>query len=232
MKIGKEYIEIIRKVFKVDQKDILNIKSLEKGMTNDSFVEHEIIRPFITDTYGENYKSEFTVDYDTKFSSFIQGKKTIKLEGKLGIYNNMRRNFKFQLAFDILRNNAAARQYLQSKYVMLFIDEYQDSDLDMHELFMYIKNELRINLFIVGDSKQAIYLWRGAQSNIFDLLEEENMNKYELIKNFRSNEEIVNYANLIHNNDYFDNSYKNEVQRVVHYKTNNFINDFSLVYMP
>lgn len=46
---------------------------------------------------------------------------------------------------------------------MIFIDEYQDSDSMMHELFMYLNSELGIDIFIVGDVKQAIYLWRGAK---------------------------------------------------------------------
>jgi superfamily I DNA/RNA helicase len=82
---------------------------------------------------------------------------------------------------------------------MIFIDEYQDCDYDMHLFFMKLKNDLNIKLFIVGDSKQAIYLWRGAMSNIFDLLSKEDFNCYELVTNFRCDKEIENYANLFHN---------------------------------
>ena len=90
---------------------------------------------------------------------------------------------------------------------MLFLDEFQDSDTDMYNFFMYLKNELEIDLFIVGDEKQAIYLWRGAQRNIFRLLEDENIQSFELITNFRSHPEIVNYANLMHNNAQFNVEY-------------------------
>ena len=197
------------------------------AQTNDSFIEHEIIRPFITDTYGANYKSDFTIDYDYKFADFESGKESLVVHGKLGVFQNIRENFKFRLALDILKNNIAACQYLQSKYEMLFLDEYQDSDLDMHKLFMYLKNELKMKLFIVGDSKQAIYLWRGAQQNIFEMLEQDDMKHYELVTNFRSHDEIVNYANLLHNSEYFNGKYSNRVKRLVHCKTNEFTSSFS-----
>jgi len=197
------------------------------AMTNDSFIEHEIIRPFITDTYGANYKSDFTIDYDYRFSDFERGKEALVEHGKLGVFQNVRENFKFRLALDILKNNIAACQYLQSKYEMLFLDEYQDSDLDMHKLFMHFKDELHINLFIVGDSKQAIYLWRGAQQNIFELLEQDDMRNYELVTNFRSHDEIVNYANLLHNSEYFNEKYSEVVNCVVHCKTSELIKGFS-----
>lgn len=197
------------------------------ALTNDSFIEHEIIRPFITDTYDANYKNDFTIDYDCKFHDFTSGKKSLKEDGKLGVFENIRENFKFRLALDILKNNTAACQYLKSKYEMLFLDEYQDSDLDMHNLFMFLKDNLDINLFIVGDSKQAIYLWRGAQENIFEMLKQNDFHHFELVTNFRSHNEILNYANLLHNSDYFNGEYKEEVEHVIHFNTDDFMEAFS-----
>lgn len=211
-----------------------NLEGVKKeffAQTNDSFVEYEIIRPFITDTYGPEFQSDFTIDYDFKFHDFESGKISLVEQGKLGVFNDIKENFKFRLALDILKNNIAARQYLQSKYEMLFLDEYQDSDLDMHELFMYLKEVLGIKLFIVGDPKQAIYIWRGAQPNIFEKLDSDDFKHYELVMNFRSHDEIVNYANLLHNTKYFNNQYSEKVERVVHCKLKDFTSSFSrLVY--
>lgn len=195
--------------------------------TNDVFIENEIIRPFITDSYEEKYKNDFIIDYDHKVSEFKNGMESILCQGILGVYRDIKRNFKFQLAYDILKRNQAAREYLKAKYEVLFLDEYQDSDLDMHQLFMYIKDILQIKLFIVGDAKQAIYLWRGAQRNIFEMLKKDDMKHFELVKNFRSHDEIVNYANLIHNSDYFNADYPLPVTRVIHCQSNDFISSFS-----
>lgn len=197
-------------------------------MTNDSFIEYEIIRPFITDAFGPNYRNDFIVSYNNslKFRSFEKGLELLKTKKILATYKDNRKNLKFELAKKIMERSEAAREYFKSKYEMLFLDEYQDSDLDMHNLFMYIKNQLNIDLFIVGDSKQAIYLWRGAQRDIFSLLKDENMSSYELTTNFRSHIEIVNYANLAHNKSHFNSNYTEEVERVIHCKTSDFVQSF------
>lgn len=200
-------------------------------MTNDSFIEFEIIRPFLRDAFGAEYSNTFMVSYEksAKSSSFAKGLEVLKRVNKLGTYHDIKRNFKFELASEILLNSQAAREYFKAKYAMLFLDEYQDSDMDMHNFFMYVKNELDIDLFIVGDVKQAIYLWRGAQKDIFSLLVDEGMNHFELVTNFRSHPEIVNYANLMHNDSQFNGSYMDEVQHVIHCKTNSFGESFKIL---
>lgn len=194
-------------------------------MTNDAFVEYEIIRPFLVDAFGDKYQKDFIVSYAEieKSTSFIQGLQILRERNKLGTYRDIKRNFKFELAKKVLEQSQAAREYFRAKYTMLFLDEYQDSDMDMHELFMYIKNELGIDLFIVGDAKQAIYIWRGAQRNIFSLLEDQGIPGFELITNFRSHFEIVNYANLMHNSSQFVSDYRKDVTHVIHCKTNDYL---------
>lgn len=177
--------------------------------TNDSFIEQEIIRPFIKDAFGYYYNGQFEVVYNTnKFNSFEEGLELLRNHNKLGTYNDNKKNFKFELARQILVKSTVARQYIQSRYFKLYIDEYQDCDKYMNELFMYINNFLNIKLFIVGDSKQAIYQWRGAEPKIFKQLasdEKNGFNKYELRENFRCCNQIQNYSNLLErkNNDYY-----------------------------
>lgn len=195
-------------------------------MTNDSFIENEIIRPFIIDAFGKDYRKDYSVEYGKryKFEDFSTGLEQLKIDNVLGSFEDNKHNFNFRLAFNILEKSIAAQEYMKSKYATIFIDEYQDSDYDMHRFFMKLKNDLNIKLFIVGDSKQAIYLWRGAMSNIFDLLKEESFNYYELVTNFRCDKEIENYANLFHNPKYF--TVPNKVVENVVFKEYNSFNSF------
>lgn len=170
---------------------------------NDSFVEQEIIRPFLSDAYGEEYSNEFIVTYKTdKFNFYNEGLNTLKNKKILASYNESKKNFKFQLALNILKKSKVARQFIQAKYNRIFIDEYQDCDEDMHNLFMYIK-ELGAKLFIVGDTKQSIYSWRGANPKLFEEIYngDNDFKKYELFINFRCSKGIQNYSNIIQYRD-------------------------------
>jgi len=173
------------------------------AMTNDSFADLEIIRPFISDLIGEGI--EFKNSYDKKdcFKKFDQGLEKLQ-SGILGTYMDSKKKFKYELALKILNKSVAAREYIKSKYEMIFIDEYQDSDADMHELFMYIANELKIKLFLVGDPKQSIYEWRGADKRIFEKLPE-SFEVVKLFHNFRCPQAISQYANILHDPKVLDN---------------------------
>lgn len=167
--------------------------------TNDSFVLIEIIQPFMYDVYGKEYKIEIKPSYNTEdvIQNFSDGILKIKTSGLLCKYEDNRKNFPFELAIEILKNSKACKRYLKSKYSKIYIDEYQDCDYDMHKLFMYICDELKIELFIVGDMKQSIYKWRGAYKEGFKkLFESEIFHKFEITHNFRSNQEIQNYSNI------------------------------------
>ncbi|MEG0005541.1 MAG: ATP-dependent helicase [Peptostreptococcaceae bacterium] len=167
--------------------------------TNDNFILSEIIQPFMFDVYGDICKEGLSPDYsdENQVSSFEEGIEKAKAYKKICKFNDNRINFSFMLALDILKKSEAARMYLISKYYRIYIDEYQDSDRNMHEFFMYISDELGIPLFVVGDEKQSIYGWRGAYKEGFiSLFNKEGFKYFKLIHNFRSVKQIQNYANI------------------------------------
>lgn len=185
--------------------------------TIDSFVENEIIRPFMNDIEEtKDYPNNYKVDYSNKFKFRDAGMDLLKNKGIMGIYNDNTKNFKFEYALNILEQSHACQDYLKSKYRMFFIDEYQDCDKDMHSFFMYICDNLEIPFFIIGDEKQSIYQWRGAIGNIFNEVSEK-FKKYYLINSFRCHFEINNFANLIHYPEAYVMSQK-EVDRIIIYR--------------
>jgi superfamily I DNA/RNA helicase len=167
--------------------------------TNDFFVWDEIIQPFMYDVYGEAFKKKISPDYTTSnnIQSFEEGIERIRETGFMCKYNNNHNNFPFQLALQILQYSKAARRYIKSRYFKIYIDEYQDCDSDMHNLFMFLADEVKIPLFVVGDLKQSIYGWRGAYSDGFkELFRKDTFKLFELWHNFRSNIAIQNYSNV------------------------------------
>ncbi len=165
--------------------------------TNNSFAIDEVIRPFLRDVYGAEYCIKFEIDYNQKFNTIQEGLNFIK-KGVLGSYNENKANFVFELALLIVENSKACRLYLKSKYRKLYIDEYQDSDKDMHQFFMHLVDNLGIESFIVGDDKQSIYLWRNADPKYFKSIKEKpNFSYRPLLENHRSCKQIQNYSNLL-----------------------------------
>lgn len=96
---------------------------------------------------------------------------------------------------------------LGEKIYHFLIDEFQDtSPLQWHNLRPLIENSLAEHgsLFIVGDTKQAIYGFREADYRIMKRLEEgeDSLPSAPVIirtlkKNFRSNKEILNFVSKI-----------------------------------
>ncbi|MCK5455661.1 MAG: UvrD-helicase domain-containing protein, partial [Melioribacteraceae bacterium] len=63
--------------------------------------------------------------------------------------------------------------YLSERYQYFMIDEYQDTNETQYNIFIPILDYLkRGNLFIVGDEKQSIYMFRGADLRIFNKTKE------------------------------------------------------------
>lgn len=168
--------------------------------TNNSFAIEEIIKPFIKDVFGMEYKLDMSTDYSAKVNTFAEGLAKIKDEQILCSYENSKENFIFQLALDILKKSKSCQLYLQAKYFKIYVDEYQDCDKDMHALFMYICEILRIDTFVVGDEKQSIYMWRGAYPKAFmSIWDRPDFSKKFMRDNFRSCQQIQNYSNLLCN---------------------------------
>ena len=67
-----------------------------------------------------------------------------------------------------LLQNPAVREQLSNRFQFVMIDEYQDTNTLQLEILLPLLNNLAAgNLFIVGDPKQSIYRFRGADAGIF-----------------------------------------------------------------
>ncbi len=80
---------------------------------------------------------------------------------------------------------------------VLVIDEAQDMDANEFELIqMLMEHNEEMRVIAVGDDDQNIYEFRGANSiYLKQLISEQNATKYELTENFRSKNNLVEFAN-------------------------------------
>lgn len=73
------------------------------------------------------------------------------------------------LSARIILKNPAVQEELSKKFKFLMVDEYQDTNEIQYEIFLPILDDLRKgNLFVVGDEKQSIYMFRDAELEVFN----------------------------------------------------------------
>ena len=106
----------------------------------------------------------------------------------------------------LLSSNKEVKEKLQKKYRYIYIDEYQDTDHVQRDIALLLTQDdnhkfLRDSaLFLVGDPKQSIYRFRGAEPQIYyetKTIYDQN-SAHELNINFRSNSKILDYVNYIY----------------------------------
>ncbi len=106
-----------------------------------------------------------------------------------------------KMAIDVVINNADVKEELTNSFNEILIDEYQDTS-DIQEKFIsLIENN---NVYMVGDIKQSIYRFRNANPYIFknkyDTYRDTDLGiKIDLLKNFRSRNEVLQNINMIFN---------------------------------
>ena len=101
---------------------------------------------------------------------------------------------------DLLRDNQEIRQKLVDRYKFYMVDEFQDTNELQYDLVMRLTNKLKsANLFIVGDPKQSIYAFRGADVRVFNktrqnIVENDGL-AISLKENFRSLQGPIRFTN-------------------------------------
>lgn len=104
--------------------------------------------------------------------------------------------------YQLLREDAAVREYWQRKYKFILVDEFQDVNQAQFAC-LQILAEKHQNLFVVGDDDQSIYAFRGARPDF--LLHFPTLypaaKKVTLNTNYRSTERIVNLAERVIGNN-------------------------------
>ena len=100
-------------------------------------------------------------------------------------------------ALDLLRGSPGVREEVRGRFDHLLVDEYQDTNPVQEALLGLLRTPGR--LFVVGDPKQAIYGFRGADHAGFDRALEAagKEGRVALGENFRSRPEILAFANAV-----------------------------------
>ena len=106
------------------------------------------------------------------------------------------------LGVELLSTHDEVAQHYRQRFEHILVDEYQDTNLAQVRLIGLLSGPTR-NVFVVGDSDQSIYAFRGA--DITNILEFgatfDHSSTYVLDQNYRSSQAILDTANSVIRNN-------------------------------
>ncbi|MEX4439498.1 exodeoxyribonuclease V subunit beta [Haemophilus influenzae] len=91
-------------------------------------------------------------------------------------------------------------EMIRFQYPFAMIDEFQDTDSQQYAIFskIYRDNpEKNTGFIMIGDPKQAIYRFRGADIFTYLKASDEAQSRFELTKNYRSQKNLVDGVNAL-----------------------------------
>ncbi|WP_217607187.1 UvrD-helicase domain-containing protein [Chitinophaga sp. GbtcB8] len=101
-----------------------------------------------------------------------------------------------RLAEYIINTNPKIKQYLQQTYQYVFLDEFQDTTGIQYDLFKSCFLGSDSFFTAVGDDKQRIMTWAGAQTTVFhDFISDTGATRVPLTMNFRCAPRLVTLLN-------------------------------------
>ncbi len=147
--------------------------SLREGLTQEILIAEKCINELSSLTIPENHK-----EIERELAKF--GKKVIQLFNLAVKRYELKKKENGYLDYEdilILTKNLlripSVKTELSRKFKYIMVDEYQDTNQIQYKIFLPILDDLREgNLFVVGDEKQSIYMFRDADLGVFRITKE------------------------------------------------------------
>ena len=168
-------------------------------------IEHKFKRNHFERIYDQSNELEITKlvqDYDMWYSLTVLANKNIdepakgckklkkRIHNELISKNELTFNYILFKSLELLRTYPKFKDILFNKYQYILADEFQDTNFIQYSLFKEISTNSKgnkRNVFVVGDERQAIMRFQGANpKNIVDLIEDFDCDELELTENHRT----------------------------------------------
>ena len=187
-------IEVFCEYFDVSYDEVLeHTQKFEHEMRRFDGMNEDIVK-VKSHTYTERFKPEDISD--PVLRAFAKRYENRKTEAKAIDFLDM-----LILSANMLEkkeNQDLLREY-REKHRHVFVDEFQDiSPIDFRLIKLFLEN-----LFAVGDDDQAIYGFRGGDSEIMQNFSKgEGVKEYKITRNYRSSSTIVRHAKALINHNF------------------------------
>ncbi len=166
----------------------LLIDKLEDGLT----LLYSLYRGKVLSKYYRAVK--FYSRHNQKLLKILRDKKALQ-----GIYDY---DDLIEKVFQVLlgQESAPLVNKLRKKYKVCLIDEFQDTDQRQWAIFDSIFSHQGHNKIIIGDPKQSIYGFRGADLDVYFRATKSVQKRFILDTNYRSYSRVIDGVNLLFQN--------------------------------
>ncbi len=141
--------------------------------------------------------------YETRYNSSVRG------QGKLGFSDAtlLLAGHDSTGLFDAVSKELVEFRF-DGKYDHWMLDEFQDTSISQWQVVknlideVVLDNENERSLFVVGDTKQGIYGWRGGEPKLFDQLADRygtQISQWDMDTSYRSSDSVLSLVNSICN---------------------------------
>lgn len=187
--------------------ELANLESIAKGRCKES----ENYKRFSASLAASTLFTKESADDQRKYAALIfclaskwqKEYRHYKDEHHLIDFNDM------EEMFLKLLNMEEVQQDIQSRYTHLYVDEFQDSNPMQVRIFQKLSSLL--NTVYVGDKKQAIYGFRGSDTQLTTAVADSISDTEHLEHSYRSIEPLVRFSNRIFS-QVFNNMKTEEVE--------------------
>lgn len=102
------------------------------------------------------------------------------------------------LAYRLFEEQPAISRFYRRQYRYICIDEAQDLNEAQYRVLCALCRDEHRNVMLVGDPKQAIYTWNGADPKYLDMFVQDfAAETIQLVENFRSSRAVVRAAQVL-----------------------------------
>lgn len=174
---NKSADDVLKKVKQLNGNQIV-------AMTFHSFLLHYVLS---FDKHFRNKKVGFSFTKNNKSKNIEEWIDKVDSNQIMTGSVNSINDYLFEYSIYLLKNNFYIRKYLKSKFQAIYIDEAQDNNVLQYEIVELFLS-FGIQIVLVGDPKQTIYKFRGADSKKFINMKNNQHFQdhiYELSQNFR-----------------------------------------------
>lgn len=183
------------KILKVSQPDV-TVKEIVRYI---NFLKGRMHKPEDLERSIDEWQAKPEVEFDPEKSRDF-----LKVFREYENLKDARRKLDFadliQKSVDILSEKPDVQDIYQEKYKWILVDEYQDVSRATAVLLQKICGSNN-HPWVVGDKRQSIFRFAGANSENMDKFEQDfpNAKRFSLNKNYRSSEQIVENSNKFAN---------------------------------